>query len=845
MTPDRKAARKAAGEAREALSRARAAEREARSVRLDRIRDLKAAGETRREAQQSVKAAWASMKQAKAGLKAAKQTAGPAPMHAIRADLALGKSHTARVEAAAYLETLRARGDGRVVVIAVPTAALGHEQAGKFNALPGAGGLVARVRLGRERGDPEAPGETMCRRLDVIKDVNETLMDLETAACRRVAADGSLTGECPFYSVCGYQRQKHALADVWFLAHEHLFLFKPAEIGEPAAIIVDESPVDAALFGPNDLTADEIEGGNVMIPGGTIDSQRLTFLRRMLIGALDAHGAIADGQEIPLRRDLLIAAGFDSGNASEGHALEWMRKVDVLMWPGMPRPAWRAAVAKGSVNKMIPRLAAMWRAVAALAAEGGPERSGWLSLAMIAAKEGMTRVLRIKGRRTQGRGWDAPVLFLDATLQMELLTLIWPLVEKTADIAVETPHQRIMQVADQSYSLRRMASGTALAAVHAIVCREARRHAPGRALAVAQASVEERLRQHGPTPVNLTTAHHNAVAGRDEWRDVAVEIVVGRTAPSPKAVERQAEALTGVAVEPVQGWYPAVTVAREMADGSWTPAQADRHPHPVAEAMRWRVAEGELIQVIGRARGANRSADDPVRILLMTSTPVPMPVERLVLAADLAPSPYDEMMALGGVVLMNATDAATAYPGRWATRDAARKALERHQAERLATSPDNEYLSGNVANLLQVAYQLAGAGKKPAVAVFDTALVPGPEAWLTVRLGALSRLDFAGAAVPEPDVAGTPMEPAAAVAEVRETRTILVLDPDARMHGPPFVPEMAGGYGDPLDRFPGMRPSTIGAVTDLLTIRATGQTVIVIAGARPIRVPRQCHRRAA
>jgi putative DNA primase/helicase len=70
-----------------------------------------------------------------------------------------------------------------------------------------------------------------------------------------------------------------------------------------------------------------------------------------------------------------------------------------------------------------------------------------------------------------------------------------------------------------------------------------------------------------------------------------------------------------------------------------------------------------LVQIIGRPRGVNRTASNPVDVLLMTNAPVPVPVERLISAADLNPSPTDTMMAAGGVAFDNPADAARAYPG--------------------------------------------------------------------------------------------------------------------------------------------------------------------------------------
>ena len=92
---------------------------------------------------------------------------------------------------------------------------------------------------------------------------------------------------------------------------------------------------------------------------------------------------------------------------------------------------------------------------------------------------------------------------------------------------------------------------------------------------VAQKDVEDALPGLGPLPLNIETGHHNAVAGRDEWgpgpdRDgVEALIVVGRTAPSPAAVECMAEALTGSAIDPLPSWYEKADAAYEMADGTF------------------------------------------------------------------------------------------------------------------------------------------------------------------------------------------------------------------------------------------------------------------------------------
>jgi hypothetical protein len=472
-----------------------------------------------------------------------------------------------------------------------------------------------------------------------------------------------------------------------------------------------------------------------MIPEANLATARLSFLRARLADVLDKH---PDG---PLARAALLAADFSVENSTDARALEWQRKIDVKMWPGMPRKDRKEAAKAAKANKTIWRLSLMWRAVAALVAPDGPSASGWARLALADPEEGIVRVLRLKGRREVAEGWRKPTLLIDATLQPDLIRPFWPTLEVIAEISVAMPHQHVTQVGDLTYSKRQLERETNMAGVHATVCREARM-ANGRVLVVAQMEAEEALWTCGFLPNNVATAHHNAIAGRDEWCDVAKLIVIGRTAPLPAAVERQAEAMTGEAIEPLVGWYPKAAVGREMANGTWGAAEADRHPHSIPEAVRWHATEGELIQILGRARGADRTAATPVAVVMMVNTVIPIPIDRVIAADLLAPSVVDKMLAAGAMALTNPADAADCYPGLWGTHEGARTAWKRGTLVHLLI---DKYLSGNepeIAKLALATYQRTGRGQRPTQALFDTLLVPDPRGWLEKRLGALALFRF-------------------------------------------------------------------------------------------------------
>jgi hypothetical protein len=135
------------------------------------------------------------------------------------------------------------------------------------------------------------------------------------------------------------------------------------------------------------------------------------------------------------------------------------------------------------------------------------------------------------------------------------------------------------------------------------------------------------------------------------------------------------------------------------------------------------------------------------------------------------------MAAEGGVELANPTDASEAYPDLWPTRDAAKKAIERHLAAILGTNPYKILLirecpqvrATDHPGMVRLDYQRAGRGQRPTLAWFDPALVSDLTVWLAERLG-----EMAWVRMEATDVATSPEVSAKAEA----------------------VPEVPGGYGD-------------------------------------------------
>ncbi len=235
----------------------------------------------------------------------------------------------------------------------------------------------------------------------------------------------------------------------------------------------------------------------------------------------------------------------------------------------------RAVVNAAAGNRAAMRCARFFRALEALLENGGPEASGWASLAQADTDAGRVRVLLLRGRRRVAKGWTVPTLILDALLDLLLVRPYWPTVRVTAALDARAPHMRVRQLtgrdfaktalvpdeyADAAENERRLGNSERL---RAAVLREARATG-GRVLVVAQKAVEDYWRQLGHLPGNLELAHHNAVAGRDEW------------GPGP------ARRCSGVASGAKCGCAKAATIlgrgGRRLAPPGWRPTSSMPRP---------------------------------------------------------------------------------------------------------------------------------------------------------------------------------------------------------------------------------------------------------------------------
>jgi putative DNA primase/helicase len=657
--------------------------------------------------------------------------------HALQVTLGVGKTEAALKHAIRNLNELRneivedERLDHRIVVFAVPEHRLSEDIQQRIQSMPEARELTVMIWRGREARDPDGKGK-MCENTEDVSLAQSYLANIRQEVCP----------ECPYFDGCPYLAQESNEADVIIVAHNMLFHEAIPAIKKRGilALIVDESPWKAGLTGVGDqkifLALDALDIAVMPVPvgDGPMGGARLIDMRSRLKKALSVE---EDG---PVRREALLKLGFDKQSGADGAELEWRRKCD------SKSGHWRDR----SDNQTLKSMVHIWRALELLLDPNGPKRTGYLELGR--DKTG-ARIIILRGHSGLGSHWLAPTLLIDATLDVELIKPFWPDVFLVADIHADAPYQRVFQTSGRSFGkslLQSLDTSKCNDAVNkkqasrryvrrkvaAFVCR-VDREMGGRTLVVGNKRIVEDLK----LPSHIQCAHFNAVAGRDEWRNVSAIVVVGRTQPPPKAIEQIAGALTGVAPNALEGWYPGGDIFRQRRTDDGVQLildEADAHPDPMCERIRSRIAEGEVMQAIGRGRGVSRDQECPLALFVLTDVALPLPIDDT-LADELIfhPTPEDLMLAEGGVAFEDGSAAALAYPELWKSPEAARAAM--HRASSVTFPYKDSYIGDcNAAFRLRTAiYQRRGNGQRRARATIDMLIVSDPQAELERLLGPL------------------------------------------------------------------------------------------------------------
>lgn len=629
---------------------------------------------------------------------AARVADGERPDLLLRVTVGSGKSEAAIDAVPALLAAAKAAGRPGALYYAVPRHDLGDQLLARFRERHPH--LSVAILRGMDQPDPRAPADDVERKMCADRELSRAAMmagQHATAACKA----------CPHYprpgmqapAVCGYERQRMQKADVWLVPHNALFQSEPRGLPDAAVVVIDENFTGAALKGQDidrpvqlGLTAlDDDRTG----PLTGADRERLLFLRKLARDALAMQ--TDDGG---LRREPFLSAGFAvealghtiPDTADEWADLEWRTKPKVKIRADMDRNAALAVLdeaAEQGFTTLRPVLA-KWVRDLLKGTDARSVNATLLHNAPLGRDQGAGDVVRFEWREDFAE-WiaGAPKLLLDATTPADLLK-VWAPDIKVVDIEVQAPHQRVRQIIGAEFGRTAFVNHPAnVRRLADLVVLEVAATA-GDVLVIAQKAVKkllstELLRRFGTLPTRLILAHHGAITGMNEWRDVARLVVVGRPATNRLRGERMAELLRGAGLGVItdgdEARWPTVTAGIRLADGTGRAVRQPRHPDELVEAVRWNTTEGAVIQAIGRCRGVRRTAETPVAVTLMAELALPVTMEEVAQWDDAQPGRV--LVAAAEAVIMRralplgAADLARARPDLWTSEKAAEHDLAR------------------------------------------------------------------------------------------------------------------------------------------------------------------------
>ena len=165
----------------------------------------------------------------------------------------------------------------KTVVILMPRHQLGREQLDLLAEEHPNGNYTAIVWYGRQAWDPDVGDgkeEKICRRAKEAKALEDNLLSVDRHLCKQGRGKKAIV--CPLAKGCKHYEQKETEANIIFASHEVMVHKKPKAFGDIGLILIDESCVDAFMFGvdindPVELPLDKLRDD---APGADLTAAR-------------------------------------------------------------------------------------------------------------------------------------------------------------------------------------------------------------------------------------------------------------------------------------------------------------------------------------------------------------------------------------------------------------------------------------------------------------------------------------------------------------------------------------------------------------------------------------------
>lgn len=594
---------------------------------------------------------------------------GDAPVLGIRATVGLGKSHTAREAVLKMMMDLRAQGLPHRVLVFTPSHALAEETA---EAWSGSGFGVAVLR-GYERKAPS--GEPMCRDIEMVRGALDSGLPVHEHAC--LAKSGA---RCRHFETCLKQRNRRevAAADVVVAPYDALFSGFAFEEDNVALLLVDEGCWQRAVEITRDLAVEDLLTEPVSGMGGDhVGRGPVAAMADLVAGRERLAKALICAAEGTALVTALKQAGLSHDDCTHAARLEDWRRQDPRLIPGMQTVSRPASLAIAKANQRIDWLVTLWTCLADLLRYGAQPGRLLKVHKADGARRHVIEMRALKCLHDSLRG--KPVLHLDATLRPELAGSVLPsMTIETIDVAA--PHMNVHHIQGsfgksmicpekslaQSEQQRR---ANRLQECVDYVRWHARRVFPASVLVVTYKAVEEAF---SGLP-NVETAHFNAVAGLDCYKDVALLISIGRPLPPSEEAEMLARVHLG---EVTQSGYGHDRVGIHMSSGATRCLSVVRHADDHAETLRAAICDDEVLQVLGRGRGVNRTAETRLEAHILSDVALPLVYDGLTTWETEKPDILQRML-LRGIATDSPGDASALHPEVFGTANQAKLAFNR------------------------------------------------------------------------------------------------------------------------------------------------------------------------
>jgi hypothetical protein len=530
--------------------------------------------------------------------------------------------------------------------------------------------LVVQVVGGRTQLDGQ--GQPLCRKAPQAEALHQRGYPVYPNLCQRTVKipGGRQHFACEHFEGCPYLAQYEGLPDVVIHVHARLPL-KRTELGfdrkPPQLAIIDESCWGALLK-------------SLAIPLGVLQRELGPQLAQGLVAAITSREPLLERLRA---RPQLIKRMQEALKHWKAEA----RTPLVTIHPGMADADLDQALAALSPTT---RLATLLRV---LLAELETPRA--VSQALVYDRA--AKAVHLYYREDVARLKHVPTLLIDANAQRAITRVLFPDAQ-FHEIRVER-HCRVTQV----YSTRGARSSLVPAQSSD---RTAQQHAQRRLDEVNRwlarlATTSQRGLVGGPqdltgnpaqqrppliqAPPHWSLVHYNGFRGNDGYKDCATVVVVSRNEPPVAALEQLARSLYYDDPRPLHlpGRWTLSPRGYRTRDGRSLGTEVIVHPDPRCQGLLEQLREGEITQLVDRARLIH--APVPKEVVILCNLVVDLTVDRLVSWKTLMQGgtrwerAWEGISQQGYQVLpLHAQWLSRRFPGLWGTAKAVHADLRNH-----------------------------------------------------------------------------------------------------------------------------------------------------------------------